>query len=431
MIDMKLLMRQVDEKACKCEEILTRAIDNDGYRGDEKREYQKMKKEIDDLEEQIREARELENIKMGMPRNYQVDVKSLMNQRGDPGPGMVTPGVSENRGFAQHSYSTGHRNFGEFVQDIRFPAEFQVKRGFDMITGASGGFLVPDQFLGEIMFVTPESSIVRSRATVLPLETLRPDNKIGIPALDQKTGMLGGIKMSWIGEGKKKPEMDFDLALVTLEPIEVGGHVVITDKLLRNDAGAASMFFEKVFREAIFDEEDFQFLCGTGVGGPKGILNSACRIEVARDTTSDFKFADIASMVSKFYVTNWSNGLWVINLSVLPKLVTMEDTAGHLIYTGGNIEKRLPPSILGIPVRFTGRTPTLGNTGDVMLCNFEYYLIKNGSGPFVMASEHVYFTENKTVVKIFYNVDGSSWLNNPLTLRDGTTQVSPFVVLEA
>lgn len=290
---------------------------------------------------------------------------------------------------------------------------------------------MPDQFLGTIMFVTPESSIVRSRATVLSADIERPDNKIGIPALDQKTGMLGGIEMKWIGEGKEKPETDFDLILVTLEPQEVGGHVVVTDKLLRNDAGAASIFFEKVFREAIFDEEDYQFLCGSGVGGPKGILNSDCRIEVARDTSSAFKFADIAAMISKFYVTNWNRGLWVINLSVLPELVTMVDAGNHLIYVGGNIEKRLPPSILGIPVRFTGRTPTLGNTGDVMLCNFEYYLIKNGSGPFVQASEHVYFTKNKTVVKVFYNVDGQPWLNNPLTLRDGTTQVSPFVVLEA
>jgi len=67
----------------------------------------------------------------------------------------------------------------------------------------------------------------------------------------------------------------------------------------------------------------------------------------------------------------------------------------------------------------------------VILADFSYYLIKNGSGPFILASEHKYFTENKTVVKAFYNVDGSPWLRNPITLRDGVTEVSPFVVLEA
>ena len=58
------------------------------------------------------------------------------------------------------------------------------------------------------------------------------------------------------------------------------------------------------------------------------------------------------------------------------------------------------------------------------------YLIKDGSGPFVSASEHVYFTSNKTVIKIFTNVDGKSWLNEPIPLEGSTANtVSPFVVL--
>lgn len=428
MIDVRFLMRKKDELLRERQRILDKIVSEDRpYSKSERSKTKDLQEQVDGYDEQIKEAQEIENKRAGiLPNQPRAGMPD-----GDPQPGMMIPGTAENRGFVSHSYLTGHRNFGEFIQDVRFPDEFRSKRGFDMITGASGGFLVPDQFLGTIMFVTPEDSIVRARATVIPPEDLRPDNKIGIPALDQKTGMLGGIEMQWIGEGKPKPEVDFDLILVTLEPVECAGYVTITDKLLRNDAGAATVFFNKVFREAIFDAEDFEFLCGTGVGGPLGIMNSDCRIEVARDTSMDFKFADIAAMISKFYVTNWNRGLWVINLSVLPKLVTMEDTAGHLIYTGGNIEKRLPPSILGIPVRFTGRTPTLGSTGDVMLCNFEYYLIKNGSGPFVQASEHVKFVENRTVVKAFYNVDGQPWLNNPLILRDGITEVSPFVVLEA
>jgi len=427
-VDIKLLMRKKDELLRERQVIIDKAVsENRPYSSLERRKSKDLQEQVDGYDEQIKDAQEIENRRAGIPPNQP---KPGM-PAGDPGPGMILPGTAENRGFAPHGYSTGHRNFGEFVQDARWPNEFQAKRDFQMVTGAAGGFLVPDQFLSQIMFVSPESSIVRARATVLPPDVDRPDNKIGIPALDQKSGMLGGIKMSWLGEGDLKPEQDADLILVVLEPVEVGGHVVITDRLLRNDSGAASIFFDKVFREAIFDEEDFQFLCGDGVGKPLGILNSDCRIEVARDTSSTFKFADIAAMISKFYVTNWNKGLWVINLSVLPDLVQMADTAGHLIYTGGNIEKRLPPSILGIPVRFTGRTPTLGLAGDVMLCNFEYYLIKNGSGPFVAASEHVYFTKNKTVVKAFYNVDGQPWLNNPLILRDGVTEVSPFVVLGA
>jgi hypothetical protein len=47
----------------------------------------------------------------------------------------------------------------------------------------------------------------------------------------------------------------------------------------------------------------------------------------------------------------------------------------------------------------------------------------------VAASEHVKFLENKTVFKIFQNVDGQPWLTAPFT-QEGGYQVSPFVVLD-
>jgi HK97 family phage major capsid protein len=63
--------------------------------------------------------------------------------------------------------------------------------------------------------------------------------------------------------------------------------------------------------------------------------------------------------------------------------------------------------------------------------DFSYYLVRNGAGPFIAASEHVYFLNNKTVVKAFGSIDGQPWLKEPLTLDDGATQVSPFVILKA
>jgi hypothetical protein len=46
----------------------------------------------------------------------------------------------------------------------------------------------------------------------------------------------------------------------------------------------------------------------------------------------------------------------------------------------------------------------------------------------VAASEHVKFTENKTVFKIFWNVDGQPWLTAPFR-QEGGYEVSPFVLL--
>jgi HK97 family phage major capsid protein len=122
--------------------------------------------------------------------------------------------------------------------------------------------------------------------------------------------------------------------------------------------------------------------------------------------------------------------VWIANQSTLPKLATMQDPEGHYIFLQGDITKGIPATLAGIPLKFTGKTPTLGNKGDLMLVDFTYYLIKDGSGPFMAASEHVYFTNNKTVIKVFWNVDGKGWVKTPLTLEDGSTQVSAYVVLK-
>ena len=80
----------------------------------------------------------------------------------------------------------------------------------------------------------------------------------------------------------------------------------------------------------------------------------------------------------------------------------------------------LPSTLFGFPIVFSDRLPTLGTKGDLILADLAYYVIKDGSGPFLAWSEHVYWTANKSVVKIVWNVDGKAWLTEPLIL-EGTS----------
>ena len=74
--------------------------------------------------------------------------------------------------------------------------------------------------------------------------------------------------------------------------------------------------------------------------------------------------------------------------------------------------------------------PALGSKGDLVLADLSYYMIKDGSGVFVDLSEHIYFTSDKSVFRVIWNVDGNAWLTEPLKLEGSSTStVSPFVVL--
>lgn len=324
-----------------------------------------------------------------------------------------------------------YRSFGHFIHEVRFNRSALESRAMSMGVPGEGGFAVPDQFRTELLSFSPEEAVVRPRAMVIPAGS-PPDAAITMPALSQgANGVYGGVTVTWIDEGATKPETSPALLEVSLTPSEVAAHVVVTDKLLRNWS-AAGPLIGKLLRQAIGGSEDVKFLTGNGTGCPKGITNVACKISVNRAGATAVAFADVANMLGRLSPESLGRAVWVANVTVLPQLIQM--TAGSVsvnstIFIQGNVTAKVPSTLLGIPIVFTGRNPVLGTAGDLMLCDFSQYLIKDGSGPFVAASEHVNFTTNKTVIKAFYNVDGDAWPAAPLKLEDGSTTVSPFVVL--
>ncbi len=311
-----------------------------------------------------------------------------------------------------------------------FRASFlrSVKNEWSMTPGSGGGYAVPVQFRETLLQLGAESSIVRPLATVLPAGD-PPDAEITMPALAQgDAGVFGGVELQWIGEGELKPETSASLREIKLEPQEVAGHTVITDKLLRNWA-TASTYIEALFNGARAAGEDYAFLRGDGNAKPKGVTNGAGTIAVNRKTAGKFQFDDVVKMYAALVPEAVPGAIWVINQSLMPQVAALKDESNNTIFIRGDITRGMPSTLMGLPVRFTGRTPVAGTKGDVILANFSYYLIKDGSGPFVAASEHVLFRQNKTVIKCFWNVDGQGWVNQPLLLEDGSTKVSPYVVL--
>lgn len=336
-------------------------------------------------------------------------------------------------------------NFGEFMFAVRFNQNDQrlatLYQDFDihgeqrMDTGSAGGFAVPTQFRGELLSVEGTPAVIRPRATVIPAGT-PPDAAITMPALDQ-TGevpdnVYGGVMVDKTAEGGEKPESEFTLRQVTLEPQEFSGYLESTDKLLRNWS-AASTLIQQLFRNAMRAKEDHEFLKGNGVGGPLGILNSGALYSVTRDTASTITFDDILNMLSRLLMRGGSP-IWMASQSVMPKLLGMRNLSGSPAVGDGSLVFQpstvpgMPDMLMGRPIIWHERSPQLGTAGDLVLADLSYYLIKDGSGPFVAASEHVKFRQNKTAFKIFWNVDGQPWLTAPFK-QEGGYEVSPFVAL--
>lgn len=296
-----------------------------------------------------------------------------------------------------------------------------------MDDGPSGGFMVPTQFRGDLLSVEPAASVVRPRALVIPAGS-PPDAAIQMPALDQGSAenMFGGVVVTWIGEGATKPETDAKIKNVTLAPKEVAAHVVLTDKLLRNWQ-AAGTTVSMLLRQAMAAAEDYACLRGDGVARPLGILNAPAAMTVNREVAATIRYADVVAMEAR--LTADAIPVWLTTRRAVEHLRKMEDSEGHLIWTGGSSVEGRPSTLLGYPVIPVPRLPGVGSKGDLMLVDLRYYVMKDGSGPFVAMSEHVHFTTNKTVIKAFWNVDGTPWMNAPIVNEDAL-ESSPFVLLD-
>lgn len=355
------------------------------------------------------------------------------SRRGGPTP--PPPGPGAKREF---------ESFAEFMSAVRFNPNDQrlnfvegasanadageLRAEMRMDSDTQGGFMVPPQFRPTIMRVEPQDALVRPRAQVIPAGS-PPDAAITIPALDQSgtdANMYGGVEVNWIGEGEEKPETDAKLREITLVPHEVAGLVTITDKLLRNWQ-ASGAFVENLLRGAVTAAEENAFLRGSGVHKPLGVLNAGATKFINRLLANQVVYKDLVNMVARILMRGGSP-VWSMPQSVLPQIALLKDDNNNLIWQP-NARDGFAGTLLGYPVRWDNRAPGLGTKGDVLLADWSHYLIKDGSGPFVATSEHVKFTSNKTVIKIFWNVDGAPWLTAPIAEENGY-EVSPFVGLD-
>lgn len=332
-------------------------------------------------------------------------------------------------------------SLGEFVRDVacRDLDEGSAKRckeyatkEMSMDSDPAGGYLIPIKYREGLLQFSPEEAIVRPRAFVIPAGS-PPDAALEMPLLeqagltDQEHGDLyGGIWFCWTSEGDAKYNTEIRVSMVEYKPNEWSGYCVLTDKVLRNAKQLEAIVKQK-YREGLIGFEDYHFLLGTGVGQPMGVIHSPCTVEVTRAGTDAIVFADITGMLDVFL--GESRAVWVINKACRSQIIALVDANGNSIWIQGNIAKKIPDVLCGIPIKWTYKVPALGTRGDIGLYDFSKYIIKDGFGPAFDKSKHVYFLSNKTALKMFGNVDGKPWLKGSLTADDNVTEISPFVVL--
>jgi HK97 family phage major capsid protein len=311
----------------------------------------------------------------------------------------------------------------------------EVQNSFSSEEPGAGGFLIPEIMRSELLELALEESIVRSRATVIPMSTLR----VPIPTVDDTShvsSIFGGVQFYWTEESAALIDSTATYGNVVLDAKKLTGFFKVPAELI-DDAPAFAGWFDTRVPAGLAWFEDVAFMTETGAGTPEGFINSPASVSVSKETgqtAATIVWENIVKMYSRMLPTSLKNAVWVASIDTFPQLATMAlsvGTGGGPVWIGGWSQpgSDMPPmTILGRPVIFTEKTPALGTSGDISFVDLSYYLIGDRQQIRVDASEHFLFQNNQIAYRIIERVDGRPWLQSALTPHNGSSAtLSPFV----
>jgi HK97 family phage major capsid protein len=301
-------------------------------------------------------------------------------------------------------------------------------------SGATGGYIVPPDFYQQLLAIAAEDATFRPRAFVQPMASAT----LQFPYLDITTAQaagnspfFAGVIANWTQEAQTRTEVEPAFKMMELKAQELSGYSVSSNILLQDAAFGLEKFLFTLFGKAVAWYEEYAFLQGNGVGKPVGVLNAGCTISYTRTTAGHLSFADIGGMLSKLLPASYNRACWYVSPTVVSDLLQLKDGASRAIFLSIDQGVTKPPvwKLLNLPVIVTEKIPALGTKGDVMLVDPSLYVIGDRMMLEVAASEHVNFLKNQMTWRFVQRVDGRPWLESSITLQDGSSTVSPFVVL--
>jgi HK97 family phage major capsid protein len=296
-------------------------------------------------------------------------------------------------------------------------------------TGATGGFLVPQEFQARVLQVSENETVVAPRA-----ETIRMNRREArIPTLDQ-TGTVsggfsffGGVVTYYAEEAGDMTESSMNFRDITLTAHNLTAFTRSSNQLLDDSAVSLEDFLMSNMTRALAYQADYDYLQGDGVGKPQGVIGAGATLTQNRVGTLNITYADLIGIVGKALPS--ANMVWVASQSVLEKLLALEGPSSNPSYLWGSAERGVPASLLGRPIIFTDKVPVLGTAGDIGLYDFSYYLRGDRQAITLDMSIHEKFISNQSSWRAIMRHDGQPWLSAPITYKDASTQVSPFVRL--
>lgn len=300
-------------------------------------------------------------------------------------------------------------------------------------SGADGGFAIPPDFRSDILQkVQAETSLI-SRTDGL----VSSSNQISLP-VDETTPWQtsGGIQAYWEGEAAQHTASKVALESRAIRLNKLTAMVNITDELLE-DAPALGAYIRRKAPIKIDFKITDGIVRGTGAGMPMGLINAACKVRVAKETSqtaATIQYANIVNMWARLYAGSRPNAVWIVQQDLETALMNMSFPG-----TGTAVPVYLPPGglsaspyglLLGKPMLTLESASAFGTEGDIILTDLTQYMTATKIGGIRQEmSIHLYFDYDIVAFKFVVRVAGQPWWGSSITPKNSGNNKSCIVTL--
>jgi HK97 family phage major capsid protein len=321
---------------------------------------------------------------------------------------------------------------------------------------AEGGFLVPEILRSEILMVALEQAVVRPRARIIPMDSLR----VPLPMIDDTShasSVYGGVIGYWTEESAALTASAPSFGRLVLEAKKLTAYTTIPNELLQDAVTPLDTWFNMFFPRAIAWFEDVAFIgsstTGTGVGEPQGFVNAPAAVSVTASTADNIAFIDIAKMYARMWPASLGSAVWIASPDALLSLLQL--AVQPISTTGGTTQTVAPPGFLtgmqaidypgggngdGVNYRLMGRPLIItekmapsqsGSASGLAFVDLDYYLIGDRQTMQIASSDEYLFANDQVAFRVIERLDGRFWLQSAITPEGGSSTLSPLVLLTA
>ena len=377
------------------------------------------------------EAKEFDSIDLQVKTGeLELDTRELKkSKRKVPIYGGDTPAIRPHGKIGARWADLYPESRGSHMDSDDYLKELIEKRTMVTTSGPAGGYDVPVQLWASIFDSALSQSAAFQYCRTYPMESMT----LVLPAWDSETrtdGEIAGVTADWKAEGDSFTARTPKMRSMTLKAHKSGIYVDVSHECLA-DAQSLSSALQPLMSRAVAAAFDIKILRGDGVVGPQGVLNSPCKISVARNTANAVEYADLAGMVGRLMPN--ASPRWFINPDVLAQLLQLVDDAGNYIWIPNTVmgaAAAIPQMLLGFPVTVTDYASALGSEGDVILADLGYYALALREGVRFESTIAAQWSSDLVSFRCIMRGNGQGLLANEVTPMFGTNTLSPFVVLE-